>query len=354
MDNSYYILKRLKNLRRFLLYNDLDAMLISYPQNVSYTTFTNGVEAAVLVTASEQFFITDFRYLEQTKKTIPPFFAIVELKDCFFKSITDLIISTNSQRCGFEAKRLAYEEFVQIDKRLKKPFRLVATYDVVESMRLIKDEKEILLIKNSINITNKTLNFCKRILKIGLTEYDIQIRLQDYMRQKGAKAAFDIIVASGARSSMPHAPISNKKICCNTIILIDLGANINGYNSDLTRVFVLGKIKTLYKEIIKIVDVARKEAIAQIHPGVKANFIDSIARSYITSKGFGKFFGHSLGHGIGLEVHEGPSISGNSKDVLKEGMVFTIEPAIYIPKVGGVRIEDVVLVTKRGCKVLSR
>ena len=198
------------------------------------------------------------------------------------------------------------------------------------------------------------LRYIREFLSCGRSELEIAAELERFIRYHGAQSAsFDIIVASGINSSYPHHLTSPKKLKSGESLVIDMGVNYRGYKSDLTRVFFLGKITLLVRRIYDIVRNAQQKAIARIKPGSSIREVDEAARSYIAQKGYGRYFGHNLGHGIGLEVHEAPKISSRQEGRLKEGMVFTIEPGIYLPGKFGIRIEDLVLVTKKGCEVLS-
>ena len=226
---------------------------------------------------------------------------------------------------------------------------------MVEDLRIIKTRVEIELIKKAIRINLSALEFIARQIKPDKKERDLAALLEYYMRRGGAdKAAFETIVLAGKRASMPHGRPSGNYIRNNQSVLIDSGVCFKGCNSDLTRVFFLSRITSIIKRIYSIVITAQEAAIKAIKPGIEAKKIDAVARDYIKIKGFGRYFGHSLVHGVGREVHEAPSISNKSKDILRPGMVFTVEPAIYLPNVGGVRLEEMVLVTESGCEVLSR
>jgi Xaa-Pro aminopeptidase len=232
--------------------------------------------------------------------------------------------------------------------------KLVPTHGLVEEPRQIKAAEELKKIKKATQITIKALKFIKNIILPGKKEIEIAAELEHFIRYNGGGgSAFDIIVASGPNSSFPHHITSQRRIKNNELVLVDLGVEYQGYKSDLTRVFFLGKINLLIRRIYDIVRSAKDKAIKEIRPGVPIRKIDASARQYITKMGYGSFFSHSLGHGIGLEVHEAPSISAKEKSQLKAGMVFTVEPAIYLPNKFGIRLEDMVLVTEEGGKIIS-
>ena len=226
---------------------------------------------------------------------------------------------------------------------------------MVESLRMIKDKDEIRHITEACKKGCEVMDYALKIAKPPLTEGSIKDKVEVYIAENRIKkAGFDIIVASGKNASMPHASVSGKNIIKGEMVIIDLGTMNYGYNSDLTRTIFLDKINGKYSRIYNIVLDAQKKAIENIKPGIKAKYIDNISRQYISEKGLGRYFVHSLGHGIGLETHEKPHISRNSNAILEKGMTITIEPGVYIPGWGGVRIEDVVLVTKKGCRILTK
>lgn len=343
----------------------LDGLLISKPANVSYLSGFKGGDSYILTTRNGNFFITDFRYLEQARAELKGLKRIglfggrdrtlnIELVNAgTFESIAKLIKGQGLKRVGFEAKWMAYGELEQIRGHLKKS-ELIPVYDAVEELRIAKRAEEIKLLRKAINITISAFRHILKGVRPGVKEAEVAAQLEYYMRVGGASAAFPTIVASGKRSSLPHASASNKKLESGELVVIDAGGCFEGYNSDLTRTIYLGKISNAARKIYEVVLEAQGRAIAAIKPGVKASYLDKIARDYINKKGYGPCFGHNLGHGVGMEVHEEPTISRKNVQTLRPGMVFTVEPAIYIPGLGGVRIEDVVLVTEDGCEVLSQ
>lgn len=341
-------------LKKRLIKEKLDALFVSKPANVSYLSGFSGDESCLLVTSKKDFFITDSRYFEQAKKETKNFQIQIAGEVNHFDLITSLIENNKLKKIGFEAKHITYGEVSKIRDRLKSA-EFVPTYDLAEGLRVVKLEAEIGLIKRAVRINLSALELTAKQIKPGRKEKDLAALLEYRMRQEGAdKPAFETIVLSGKRSSMPHGKPSDNCIKNNQPVLVDSGACFKGYNSDLTRVFFLGKIHSVIKRVHGIVRAAQDAAIKAIKPGREAKKIDLVARDYIKTKGFGRYFGHSLGHGVGRDVHEAPSISNKSKDILKQGMVFTVEPAIYLPGVGGIRLEEMVLVTSNGCEVLSR
>ena len=340
------LLEKLRN-------NSVDALLVSKEANVSYLCDYPCRDSYLLVHPKETIFITDFRYTEEAKKNIPG--VSVFQYDNLFKDTAALARKLKVRKLGFEAKDLNFAEYSKIKSYLGPKAKLKDTFNIVETLRQIKGDQEINLIRQAIKITAQTFEFIRKFLKPGVKELEIAAEIERFIRYQGAKmSAFNILIASGPNSSLPHALISSRKIRPGEPILIDIGVDINGYKSDLTRVFFLDKIPTIQRRIYGIIQEAQGLAIAAVKPGIIIADIDSAGRKHIEEQGFGRYFGHSLGHGIGLEVHEEPSISSKNKaQHLEEGMVFTIEPGIYLPGKFGIRLEDIVLVTKKGAEVLS-
>lgn len=220
---------------------------------------------------------------------------------------------------------------------------------------MIKDEHEVKLVRESIKLLDRGFKEARGILNPGVIENDAALALEFAFKRMGAEAlAFDTIIASGERGALPHGKASGKRIKKGELVVVDMGVVLNGYNSDETRTFCLGKTNAEQKKIYNIVLEAQEKAIEKIRPGVKATEVDLAARAHIEKAGYGKYFGHGTGHGVGLDVHEAPNVSPFSSDVLEEGMIVTVEPGIYIPGMGGVRIEDMVLVVKGGFEVLTK
>ncbi|MBI3584748.1 MAG: aminopeptidase P family protein [Nitrospinae bacterium] len=253
---------------------------------------------------------------------------------------------------GFEP-HLPYSTYQELHSKLNSA-SLTPVKNIVEDVRMVKEPSEIEFIKKAIGIIDRAFKRMKKIVKAGSKENEIAIEMEYQLRKEGAEGIpFDIIVASGERGALPHGIASDKIIKDGELVILDFGSRYMGYNSDCTRTLSVGRLDERQKDIYSIVLDAQREAIKSIKPGLKASEIDSKARQFIIEKGYGENFGHSTGHGVGLEVHENPRIAEGQDDIIKEGMVFTIEPGVYIHGWGGVRIEDMVLVTKEGCEVLT-
>ncbi len=345
---------KIRELRRAISQYNLDALLISREVNVAYLSDFRG-EGQLLISPHKGILIVDPRFEEQAAQEaqswqIYPRQNFLPLE----KVILNLARKLKLNRLGFEGLGLSYDSYRRL-KRLIKPVQLVPTTNIVEYIRAIKTVQEISCLRRAAALAVESYAWARKITKPGIKEVEIARKLQYFMRKHGAEdSAFEIIVASGKRSSLPHAAASQKIIRAKEAVLFDLGCRLAGYNSDLTRMVFLDKIRGKLKRIYEIVLRAQEQAIEAVRAGIKICEIDKIARQHIAKEGLGAFFGHALGHGIGREVHEYPSISPNNQDVLKEGMVFTIEPAVYIPGWGGIRMEDMVLVTAKGCEILTK
>jgi Xaa-Pro aminopeptidase len=345
---------RIRNIYLKLSEKSLQGLIISLPANISYLTKYTSRDSYLLVSKRENVYFTDSRYTEEAKDFLNGIARIKKINGSVFKAIAQACQSLRLKRIGFEERYLPFAEYKKIQKELNESAKLVPTYGLVEGLRQIKDSEELKKIKKAIQIAREALKFIQNFIRPGRKEIEVAAELERFVRYHGARSsAFDIIVASGPNSGFPHHLTSQRKIRDNEPVLIDIGTDYLGYKSDLTRVFFSGKINSLVRGIYDIVLKAQEKAISQIKPAVGIGEIDAAARQYITRKGYGGFFGHNLGHGIGLEVHEEPHISAKAQDKLMPGMVFTVEPGIYLPHKFGIRIEDIVLVTPRGCEILS-
>ncbi|MBU2590741.1 MAG: aminopeptidase P family protein [Nitrospinae bacterium] len=329
----------------------IDIFFTFKSENIRYLSNFSGGNGLLLVTENRTLLFTDPRYGEEAaEETVG-----VEVK-IGTNILDDLIkeLETYSHKSiGFEAEEITYSQYEKIMGSLPS-VRLNPTYGLVEDIRIIKDEGEIGEIKRAIDIAAKAFKkTCKNLLP-GASEWDISAKLEYQIRKGGAeKTAFDFIVVSGERGSLPHGIGTKRRVETGEMITIDFGAKYNGYHSDCTRTLPIGDLGPKEAEIYNIVLSAQMEAIKGVKAGVPAKDIDKIARDIIEDAGYGEFFGHGTGHGVGLEVHESPRVSAKSDTILKAGMVITVEPGIYIPGWGGARIEDMILVTKEGCEILT-
>lgn len=345
--------ERVGKLLHTLERKEVDAFLISKEANLRWLSNFSSDSAWGLVSRKERYFFTGFLSFEEAKRRITGF-KVKQIKNNFPRLLKRVCARLKIKRLGFE-DILSYREYAKLKETLE-PIELVSTRNLLEDIRTVKEPEELNSIRKAAEIVCKTFEFLLGFIRPGLTEKEIAAQIELVLRANGAeKAAFEPIVASGAGSSMPHyTPKKEKKLRSNDMVLVDCGASYQGYNSDLTRVFFLGRISQKRKDIYDIVRTAQERAIAKVKPGIPVSKIDKEARAFIDKKGLVNFFGHSTGHGIGLEVHEPPAIFSGNDSNLKPGMVFTIEPGVYIPGWGGIRIEDMVLVTETGCEVLTK
>lgn len=344
---------RVKKLIQCLSEKNLDGFLVTKPVNVFYLSGFSG-EGALLITVKTSYLITDFRYREEAGEKSRSFRTVLIGKSTLTKVIARLIFRLHLKRIGFESRWLSYREYRRLKAELKRE-KLVSTEGTIEAMRMVKAPSEIRLITRSCRISRRAMDYARRIIRPGIGEREAAVKIENFIRSReGAGIAFSPIVASGRNSSRPHARPGGRKIGKNDLVIVDLGASFRGYNSDLTRTIMLGKISDKKKKLLAAVIEAQERALAGIRPGVSISGIDRLARDYIMSCGLGKEFGHGLGHGVGLEIHEAPLVSAKSEEKLIAGMVVTIEPGIYLSRWAGVRWEDTVLVTGKGYRILTK
>ncbi|MFS0787238.1 Xaa-Pro peptidase family protein [Shouchella sp. 1P09AA] len=331
---------------------DLDGFLVMSNVNRRYISGFTGTSGAVLLTKTKALFITDFRYVEQAESQVKDA-QIVKQTGTLMQEIFTQVNALQLNKLGFEKAKLTYAEYEQLHEFLEE-VELVPVENIVESLRLFKTDAEIETMKQAATIAEKAYEHIQTFIKPGVKEIDVSNELEMFMRKQGAvSSSFDIIVASGTRSALPHGVASDKVIQSGELVTLDFGAYYNGYCSDITRTLAVGDVSEELKNIYEIVRVAQQRGIDGIKPGMTGKEADAITRDYITEQGYGEYFGHSTGHGLGMEVHEAPGVSTKSDVVLEPGMVVTVEPGIYVPGVGGVRIEDDILITETGNERLN-
>ena len=344
--------KRLKKLREKLIEKDIEAFLVTKRENVRYLSNFTGTAGKLLVTQRDNIFITDFRYLDQASEQTDGC-VIEEISSNFVEGLSELLKRKNIKELSFESEAVNYKLYQKLEEKLELD-NLKAEDSLVEKLRLIKDETEIEKIKKAVEIADQGFQFLLDFIKIGKTEKEIALELEFFMKREGGEAnAFDFIVASGKRGALPHGVASSKKIEKGDLVTIDFGTVYQGYHSDITRTIAVGEPEDRLKDIYQLVLSAQQKVISEIKAGMSCFDADKIARDFIAEAGYKDNFGHGLGHGIGLEIHEGPRVSYTSEDILKPGMIVTDEPGIYISNFGGVRIEDDLLITEDGCEVLN-
>jgi Xaa-Pro aminopeptidase len=345
--------RRLQEVRKHLETSRLDALLVSHIPHVRYLTGFSGSNGLCVVTLKKQYFLTDNRYRDQSKAEIDGF-EIVITSDTLLNAARKLGMLNGKKKIGFESQYLSVSMFENL-RRLFPSASFVSKRSVIENIAVVKDESEIEAIKRAAEITDKVFGKLLLVIKPGVRELDIAAEISYWHQRFGADGdAFESIVASGPRGALPHGRATEKKILRGELVTLDFGCQYKGYHSDLTRTVAVGKPTERGRRIYRAVLEAQCKAIEATRPGVTARNLDNIARRHIRQKGFGKYFSHSLGHGLGIEIHEPLRLSVKSKDVVKAGNVFTIEPGIYIRGFGGVRIEDDVVVRDSGCEVITK
>jgi Xaa-Pro aminopeptidase len=344
---------RLAKLREALANEGLDAILITQPENCCYLSGFTGSAGVLLISQDQAVLATDFRYYEQVEKQAPDF-RLAKITDKFEPLLPELVHQVGAKRVGFESVHLTVDQHQEWQK-VAEDFELVPTKELVEGIRTVKDEDELDRIRKAIALADEAFAHIVSFIEPGMAEKEVAWELEVFMRTHGAeKMAFNIIVGSGPNGAMPHATVSERMIRVGEPIVMDLGAVIEGYHSDLTRTICVGRPDDKFREIYGIVLEAQYAAEQGIKPGMIGKEADSIARKVIEEAGHGENYGHGLGHGVGLAVHEKPGVGRLSEDVLKPGMVFTVEPGIYLPGWGGVRIEDMVIMREDGVEVLTQ
>ncbi|MGB9885866.1 MAG: M24 family metallopeptidase [Moorellales bacterium] len=328
-----------------------EALLITRPENCLYLTGFSG-EGTVVVSASGTWLLTDFRYLEVAQAEVEAA-QPVRIEGGWTQTVKRLVTDQGWGRLAFEAEHLTYGRYCELAEALA-PVLLVPTAGLVERLRRVKDEAELERLRHAAWITDKAFSYVLERIRPGITEKELALELEYYLGRNGSEGvSFPTIVAAGPRSARPHAVPREEPVREGDLLLLDFGAVWEGYHADLTRTVAVGRAGAKEREVYAVVREAQEEALAAIRAGRTVAEIDSLAREVIARAGYGEYFGHRLGHGVGLAVHEEPALGGE-ETVLEPGMVVTVEPGIYLPGWGGVRIEDLVVVTRDGCEILSR
>jgi Xaa-Pro aminopeptidase len=334
---------RLSNLRQEIYRLGLDAVFISQPQNRRYLSGFTGSAGFLLITGHDAILATDFRYTEQAAVQAADY-VIFQISGTMSNWLPELLSNLKNDRLGFEDRHVTFALHHQLSSILKdnRPgLELIPVEGLVESLRAVKEPEEIELITRAVEISDRAFETVAATLQPGVTEKEVAWLLEKTMREYGSQAIpFNVIVASGLNAALPHATPSERPIQAGEPVVIDMGARVEGYCSDLSRTICLGTPDDTFKQIYTTVLKAQSAAIAGIKEGMRGHDADALARLVIEEAGYGNAFGHALGHGVGLAEHEEPRLGPNSEDILKNNMVFSIEPGIYLTGWGGVRIED--------------
>jgi len=346
--------KRRDKLRRHLRQAKLDALLVTNFTNVSYLTGFSGDDSYLLVSPEHYIVLSDERYTTQLEEECPDLELVIRGPGKkMLTSVTKVVSQLKAKRVGFESTSMTVALHSALADSLSK-CELVPAKSWIELLRMIKDRDEIDRTRRACEMARRTLEVVRATLMPEMTELEVAADLEYQARRFGGKCmSFPSIVAVGPRSALPHASPTSQRLATDDFLLIDWGVNEGLYMSDLTRILVTGKISPKLRKVYELVLKAQLAGIKAIRPGVTCETVDDAARKVITKAGYGKQFGHGLGHGTGLEIHEAPRLAGGQETVLKPGMIVTVEPGIYLPGWGGVRIEDDILVTRDGYEVLS-
>ncbi|MCI0714987.1 MAG: Xaa-Pro peptidase family protein [Chlorobi bacterium] len=344
-------MSRIEKIKEILDELSLDAFYITHIPNIRYITGFSGSSAIVIVTKGKNYFITDFRYKEQSAKQVKGF--DISVNYLALEEIKKIFSSEGFKSVGFESTRLTVHQLENLQKNFP-GVKFTAVAERIEKLTMVKTPDEIEKLKKAAEITDKTFSKLLEIIKPGMSEKDVSAEISYWHKKFGAeKDSSDPIVASGWRGCLPHGVATDKIIERGEMVTLDFGCVYEGFCSDLTRTIAVGEPSDEMKKIYNIVYDSQLEAIKNAKTGITTKELDSTARDFINKKGYGEKFGHGLGHGLGIEVHEMPSVSQRTDVKLPEGVIVTIEPGIYIENLGGVRIEDDVLIKNGGCVVLN-
>ena len=333
--------------RKYLEEKNCDAIIVSSWQNVYYCSgFTGYGDARLLITKDKKFIVTDSRYYVQAEKQSGDY-TLVKSGAWSLKAMTDVLQQENVKKLVYEDLSVLHTMYVNYFEKLGT--ELIGAGDTFLKARTVKTPEEIAKVEAACDLASAALERTFKYIKAGVTEIELAARLEYEMRLAGAdKPSFDTIIASGVRGSMPHGTASDKVIEKGDGVTIDFGAFYNGMCSDMTRTVFVGEPSAEMRKIYEVVKEAQQTAIDGYKPGMKGKDLDKLARDVIDEAGYGEYFGHSLGHGVGIDVHEGVSVSPGSEQLLEKGMIFSVEPGIYVPGLGGVRIEDLVTIGDNG------
>lgn len=346
--------ERIEIVRQKMRERDAPAMLVTHIRNVAYLTGFTGSSAFVLLTETDGVFITDSRYDEQAREQVKALpVSVYANPTTSAQAIAEQAKRLGIAVLGFEAEHMTFATHRQLSEAMH-GVTLMPLEGMIDPLRRVKTQEEIKKIRAACGIADACFDHVLRLMQPGVAEYDIAMEIDFYIRRQKAKSAFDTITVSGERTSRPHGTPSERKLQPGDFVTMDFGAQVEGYCSDLTRTVAIVRVDDRQREVYQAVLDAQLRALEAIRPGVPARDVDAIARQTLADKNLDKYFGHGLGHGLGSEVHDVGRMSPSSEDVLEEGQVWTVEPGVYIPGFGGVRIEDDVVVIKDGCEVLTK
>ncbi len=343
----------LAQFRQTLSSHSLDAYLVLDRMDIRYLTGVRAEDAWLLVTRAGAYYLTDARYVEEMQGALKDI-RVVACGKGLWQGALGICRRAKVRKIGFDERHVTLAQFRVMTKALPKTMRLQPFNAALEAMREIKGPGEIAQIEEALELNIAAFHFLRRVIRPGVTERAVRARLEAFVEARGACFSFEPIIASGPHSAFPHARVTDRAIRPRDVILIDMGVEVNGYKSDLTRIFVFDKIPPSVKRAYHALRQAQEAAIDSVQPGVFVATLDRLARKILKKNKLDVFCRHSLGHGVGLNIHEPPRISHKSAEMLRAGMVITIEPGIYMAGRYGLRIEDMVLVTPTGHRILSQ
>ncbi len=347
--------QRLDYVKRIIEQEGLDGFLITSRPNTFYFTNFTGSTSKCLVTKNKAYLVVDFRYTIQAKEQVFPAIEVIQYDKSMNDLLNTLCQNDGVNKLGIEGEDVTFSAYNNINDSLSYVKSFHDLQKQLNSVRMIKDECEIEIIQKAVDISDKVFNEILPFMKPGVKEYDIANEMEYRMKKLGAQGpSFETIVASGPRSALPHGVAGMRELQKGDAVVMDFGAIYEGYCSDITRTVFIGEPSEQLKDIYNIVLKAQLTALDKAAEGMTGKELDNYARSIIYGAGYEKCFGHGLGHGVGIEIHEAPSVSPRGEEALKKGMVFTIEPGIYVEDVGGVRIEDTVTLTSEGLRILTK
>lgn len=344
---------RLRKLRALMAERELDALLVSKAENIYYLSGFSGSSAALVITQNDSIIISDFRYRLQIAEEAPDW-VLVEATNSLVVACCDLLNKLAVKCIGFESAVMCFQEYGQISENLAGTQQFSPCSGIIEELRLVKENGELQAIRHAVQITDEACAHAMSLARPGVTEKELALAAEWRMRQLGAeRVAFDIIVATGERGALPHAQPSERTLAAGDLVVMDMGAMVDHYCADMTRTFAVAHADERAQEIYRICARAQMAGVNGIHAGMAGNDADALVRKVIDDAGYADCFGYGTGHGVGLEIHEAPRASISYTQVIPAGATLTIEPGIYLPGFGGVRIEDLVVVHEQGTEILT-
>jgi len=351
---------RLQGVQHTLAQRRLDALLITHLPNVRYLCGFTGSAGALVISETKSVFFTDGRYTEQARAEVQGPRVVIARK-APLQAAAEWLAKRRVKlgpkppwRVGVEEEHLTVAGRAHLAKILRSDFRLLEARALVEQARMVKDAEEIKLLRAAVNLGASLFDRALQVIRPGVKEVEVAAEMEYAARRAGAQEmSFPTIIAAGKRSALPHGRASEAEIPARGFVVCDFGVILAGYCSDMTRTVHVGRPTSEARCAYQAVREAQQAAVAAVRPGVSVGEVDQASRKLLNKQGLGRYFSHSTGHGVGLEIHEAPRVAAGQKEILRPGMVITIEPGVYIPDKGGVRIEDMVVVTERGCEVLT-